>query len=103
MFHLVVSNVPGPQQPLYAAGARMIETFPILPLSEGQALSIGLSSYDGGVYFGINGDRDAVADVRLLAELVEESLAELLAAAQPGRPRAGTAGVAHRSRPEDTT
>ncbi len=103
MFHLVVSNVPGPQQPLYAAGARMIETFPILPLSEGQALSIGLSSYDGGVYFGINGDREAVADVRLLAELVEESLAELLAAAQPGRPRAGTAGVAHRSRPEDTT
>jgi diacylglycerol O-acyltransferase len=80
MFNLVVTNVPGPQLPLYAAGARMTEMFPILPLDEGQALSIALTSYDGGVYYGINGDRDAMRDVGVLADLIEESLAELVGA-----------------------
>ncbi|WP_460607205.1 WS/DGAT/MGAT family O-acyltransferase [Jatrophihabitans fulvus] len=84
LFSLVVTNVPGPQFPLYAAGARMTAMFPVQPLAEGQAVSIGLSSYDGGVYFGVNGDRDAVPDVALLAELVEESLAELVDCARSG-------------------
>ena len=82
MFRLVITNVPGPQLPLYAAGARMTEMFPILPLDEGQAVSIALTSYDGGMYYGINGDRDAMPDVALLAELIEESLAELVAATE---------------------
>src|SRR4051794_5092736 len=81
MFSLVVTNVPGPQLPLYAAGARMTEMFPILPLSPGQAMSIALSSYDGGMFYGLNGDRDAVPDLSTVAELIEESLAELVAAA----------------------
>jgi len=81
MFHLVVTNVPGPQLPLYASGARLEEMFPILPLAEGQAMSIALTSYDGGMFYGINGDRDAVPDVRTVAELIEESLGELVAAA----------------------
>ena len=81
MFSLVITNVPGPQWPLYAAGARMTETFPIVPLSPGQAFSIALSSYDGGVYYGINADRDAVPDVGVLAGLLEESLAELVTVA----------------------
>lgn len=80
MFSLVVTNVPGPQLPLYAAGAQMTEMFPILPLTPGQAVSIALTSYNGGVYFGVNGDRDAMRDVGLLAGLIEESLAELVAA-----------------------
>jgi WS/DGAT/MGAT family acyltransferase len=106
MFSLVVTNVPGPQLPLYAAGSRMTEMFPILPLSEGHALSFALTSYDGGLYYGITADRDAVPDVASLGELVEESLAELVAAAGTdainsagdqtrgvGRPaRPGTAG-----------
>ena len=53
LFNLVVTNVPGPQVPLYAAGARMVEMFPVMPLAKGQALSIGVTSYDGGVYFGL--------------------------------------------------
>ena len=65
MFNLVVTNVPGPQLPLYAAGARMTEMFPFLPLAQGQALSIALTSYDGGVFYGVNGDRDAVRDARV--------------------------------------
>jgi hypothetical protein len=73
--------VPGPQLPLYASGARMTEMFPILPLASGQAMSIALSSYDGGMYYGLNGDRDAVPDLHTVAELIEESLAELVAAA----------------------
>jgi WS/DGAT/MGAT family acyltransferase len=81
MFSLVVTNVPGPQLPLYAAGAEMAEMFPILPLSAGQAMSIALTSYNGGVYFCVNADRDAVRDVATVAELVEESLAELVAGA----------------------
>ncbi len=81
IFNLVVTNVPGPQFPLYAAGARMLEMFPVVPLAKGQALAIGLTSYDGGVYYGFNGDRDAMSDLDVLATLVGESLDELLATA----------------------
>jgi WS/DGAT/MGAT family acyltransferase len=78
IFNLVVTNVPGPQFPLYAAGARMLELFPVVPLAKGQALAMGLTSYDGGVYYGLNGDRDAMSDVDVLAGMVHESLDELL-------------------------
>ena len=77
-FNLVVTNVPGPQFPLYAAGARMLEMFPVVPLAKGQAVSIGLTSYDGGVYYGLNGDRGAMGDLDVLAGMVDESLEELL-------------------------
>jgi WS/DGAT/MGAT family acyltransferase len=80
LFNLVVTNVPGPQVPLYAAGARMLEMFPIVPLAAGQAVTVGLTSYAGGVYYGLNADRDAMADIDVLANLIEESLAELVTA-----------------------
>jgi diacylglycerol O-acyltransferase len=78
LFNVVVSNVPGPQVPLYAAGAKMVEIFPVVPLAKNQALSIGVTSYDGGVYFGLNADRDAMSDVDVLAMMVEESVEELM-------------------------
>ncbi|WP_447004236.1 WS/DGAT/MGAT family O-acyltransferase [Saccharothrix isguenensis] len=78
LFNVVVTNVPGPQVPLYAAGAKMIEMFPVVPLAKNQALSIGVTSYDGGVYFGLNADRDAMSDVDVLAAMVEESVEELM-------------------------
>jgi diacylglycerol O-acyltransferase len=78
LFNLVITNVPGPQLPLYLAGAELLETYPVTPLTDGQALAIGLTSYDGTVYFGLNADRDAMYDVEVLARLIEESLAELL-------------------------
>ncbi|MGX5657791.1 WS/DGAT/MGAT family O-acyltransferase [Geodermatophilus nigrescens] len=77
MFNLVVTNVPGPQQPLYAAGSRMLEVFPVVPLVGGQALSVGMTSYDGSVYVGLNADRDGVGDVDVLADLVEQEVAAL--------------------------
>ncbi len=81
IFNLVVTNVPGPQFPLYAAGARMLEMFPVVPLAMGQALAIGLTSYDGGVFYGFNGDRDAMPDIATLAAMVTDALDELLVTA----------------------
>jgi diacylglycerol O-acyltransferase / wax synthase len=81
LFNLVVTNVPGPQVPLYAAGGRMLEVFPVVPLVRGQGLSIGITSYDGRVFFGLNADRDSVGDVDVLADLVEQEVSELVRAA----------------------
>jgi diacylglycerol O-acyltransferase / wax synthase len=78
LFNLVVTNVPGPQFPLYAAGAQMLEMFPVVPLAKGQGLCVGLTSYNGGVYYGLNADRDALPDVDVIASLIEESLSELV-------------------------
>jgi diacylglycerol O-acyltransferase / wax synthase len=77
MFNLVVTNVPGPQQPLFAAGARMLASYPVMPLAKDQALSIGLTSYDGSVYYGLNADRDAMPDVDVLAQCLVDALLEL--------------------------
>jgi WS/DGAT/MGAT family acyltransferase len=78
LFNLVVTNVPGPQVPLYVAGSRMLEVFPVVPLVRGQGLSVGITSYDGRVYVGLNADRDALGDVELLADLVEQEIGHLL-------------------------
>jgi diacylglycerol O-acyltransferase len=101
MFSLVVTNVPGPQLPLYAAGARMTEMFPFLPLGRGQAMSVALTSYDGSVLYGINADRDATPDVTLFASLVTDSLAELVAASPEDEPV--SAGPSRRRSARTTT
>ena len=77
MFNVVVTNVPGPQFPLYAMGARMRDMYPVVPLAKGQAVSIGITSYDGGIFYGLNADRDAMGDVDVLADAIGESLDEL--------------------------
>jgi WS/DGAT/MGAT family acyltransferase len=78
LFNVVVTNVPGPQFPLFAAGAQMVECYPVVPLSKGQSVSVGLTSYNGGVYYGLNADRDAMPDVDVLAQCIEEALVELV-------------------------
>jgi diacylglycerol O-acyltransferase / wax synthase len=81
VFNLVVSNVPGPQVPFYLLGSRMTEVYPFVPLSpQGHALSIGVISYDGGVFFGLTGDRRAIADLDDLAAAIVAALAEQTAA-----------------------
>lgn len=80
LFNLVVTNVPGPQFPLYAGTSRMLEVYPVVPLAKGQAVSVGLTSYDGRVYFGLNADRDLMPDVDMLADCLTDALAELVAA-----------------------
>jgi diacylglycerol O-acyltransferase / wax synthase len=78
LFNLVVTNVPGPQLPLYAAGSEMLEVYPVVPLARGQGLSVGITSYNGRVFFGLNGDRDSVGDVDVLADLLEQEVAGLV-------------------------
>jgi diacylglycerol O-acyltransferase / wax synthase len=80
-FNLVVTNVPGPQFPLYLLGRRMLETFPMVPLAKNQALGIALLSYDGHINYGLVGDFDLLWDLDEFAADLEESLAELADAA----------------------
>jgi WS/DGAT/MGAT family acyltransferase len=80
LFNLVVTNVPGPQVPLYAAGGRMLEVFPVVPLARGQGLSIGMTSYNGRVFVGLNAERDSVGDVDVLADLIEQEVGALVEA-----------------------
>jgi WS/DGAT/MGAT family acyltransferase len=88
VYNVVITNVPGPQFPLYAAGARMLTAYPVVPLARGQAVSVGLTSYNGGVYFGLNADREAMPDVEVLAQCIDDAVAEMLATVTPGgRPR----------------
>jgi diacylglycerol O-acyltransferase / wax synthase len=87
-YQLSVTNVPGPQAPLYAAGARMLATYPVPPLLEGHPLAIGVTSYDGQVYFGLTADRDLLPDADLLGPCVREALDELVDSASGGRTRA---------------
>ncbi|WP_197380565.1 WS/DGAT/MGAT family O-acyltransferase [Mycolicibacterium mengxianglii] len=82
LFNLLITNVPGAQSQMYIAGTKLLETYAVLPLVTNQALAIGVTSYHGTLYFGINADRDAMSDVDVLPTLLQESLDELLDAAQ---------------------
>jgi len=88
LFNLVITNVPGPQFPMYLAGAEMVETYPIPPLQPGFGVAVGVTSYDGGVYYGITADRDALPDIDVLGQCVREALDELVDSASDSRPRA---------------
>jgi diacylglycerol O-acyltransferase / wax synthase len=76
-FNLVVTNVPGPQFPLYLMGRRLEAIFPMVPLAKRQAVCFGIMSYDGQVNFGLIGDYDAMTDLEVLAGDLEASLEEL--------------------------
>jgi diacylglycerol O-acyltransferase len=76
-FNLVVSNIPGPQQPMYLAGARVVAAYPSMPLGENSALSIACTSLGGTMAFGLTGDWDGLPDIDALALALDESLAEL--------------------------
>lgn len=86
-FHLGITNVPGPQFPLYAAGAQMLETYPAPPLLPGHALAVGVTSYDGQVFHGITADRDVLPDVAVFAQAITESLEELVESTGSARSR----------------
>ena len=79
--NLVVSNVPGPQQPFYLDGSRLLSASPAVPLNPGnQRLTVGILSYDGGVFFGLLADRDLEPPVAEAAAALDASLADLLEA-----------------------
>jgi hypothetical protein len=74
-----VTNVPGPQFPLYLLGRELQDLFPIAFLPKGHALAVAVMSYDGGMDFGLLGDYDAMPDLEELGTLLSESVEELLA------------------------
>jgi diacylglycerol O-acyltransferase / wax synthase len=80
-FNLVVTNVPGPQFPLYLLGRRMLDPFPMVPLAKNQAIGVALLSYDGAINFGVVGDYDLMWDLDEFQTDLHESLAELAVAA----------------------
>jgi WS/DGAT/MGAT family acyltransferase len=92
LFNLVVTNVPGPQIPLYVLGRELEALYPMVPLALNTALGIAIMSYNGQLNFGLTADFDALADVETLAEELRSSIEELEAAAAAGpaepRPRA---------------
>jgi len=93
LFNLIVTNVPGPQFPLYLLGREMEEIVPIAFLPEDHALAVAIMSYNGKVDFGLLADYDAMPDLDAFASHLEESLAELLAAARKaGQTRARSNG-----------
>jgi diacylglycerol O-acyltransferase / wax synthase len=79
-FNLVVTNVPGPQFPLYVLGREMESIFPMVPLARRQALCVGIMSYNGKVDFGLIGDYDAMADLDSFGLDLEGAIAEITAA-----------------------
>ncbi len=83
--NLVVTNVPGPQFPLYLMGARLLEAFPIVPLTRNLTVVVGILSYDGTLHFGLWGDRDAASDLEVLAGGIEDAFAELYKMAKETR------------------
>jgi diacylglycerol O-acyltransferase / wax synthase len=86
LFNLTVTNVPGPRVPLYAFGARMQEVLPLVPLAAGHAVGVAVVSYDGRVFFGLNGDERTMRDLDVLAHGIETAIGELRALAATGHP-----------------
>jgi diacylglycerol O-acyltransferase len=87
-YQVSVTNVPGPQSPRYAAGAEMVASYPVPPLMPGHALAIGVTSYNGRVFFGITTDRDLIPDAEILGQCFGDALVELHDTANGGRHRA---------------
>ena len=86
----VTTNVPGPQRPLYAAGRRLLECFPYVPIAGHVRIGVAIFSYDGGLMFGVTGDYDEAPDLDVLCNGIEESMRELVAAAEHGGHAAAT-------------
>ena len=78
-FNLVVSNIPGPREPLYMLGCELEESYPVVPIADRHALSIGFTTIKDEGFFGVYADRESLPDADLLAECLDESADELLA------------------------
>jgi diacylglycerol O-acyltransferase len=87
LFNLIVTNVPGPQIPLYVLGRELQDVFPVAFLPEHHALAIAIMSYNGCINFGLLADYDSMEDVEDIAQGLTDSLAELLEAAREAEER----------------
>ncbi len=94
LFNLIVTNVPGPQIPLYVLGRELQDVFPVAFLPENHALAIAIMSYNGGMNFGLLADYDAMEDVEVIADGIADSITELLEAAAAVRAGSAEADLA---------
>jgi diacylglycerol O-acyltransferase len=84
-FNLVVSNGPGPQQPFWLNGQRLLEAYPAVPLNPAnQGLTIGVLSYDGGVHFGLLADRDLDPPLGAMRAALEDAINDRFAPPERG-------------------
>ncbi len=77
-FNLLVTNVPGPQLPLYMVGRKLLDIYPIAFLPKGHGLAVAVFSYNGHLDFGLLADFDTIPDIDVISDGVRESLAELV-------------------------
>src|SRR5829696_4327234 len=103
LFNLLVTNVPGPQFPLYILGRRLDDLFPVAFLPKRHALAVAIMSYDGGMDFGLLADYDSMPDIEQLAEMFDASLAELLEAAGEPKRNGKVNSRARTSRPRTSS
>lgn len=92
LFNVTITNVPGPQTPLYAFGSRLTDVWPLVPLAAEHAVALAVFSYDGTVFFCLNADMDSMGDLDVLSRGMEESFAELRSAVTRGVNATGRAG-----------
>lgn len=93
-FNLIISSVPGPPTTLTMFGARMDEVYPVIPMTEGQVVSIGMVAYDEHLHFGLIADPDALPRPERLAELIDAELDALARLHRPSAPLPTVAPVA---------
>jgi diacylglycerol O-acyltransferase len=86
LFNLIVTNVPGPQFPLYVLGREMLQAIPVAFLPENHSLAIAIMSYNGQMNFGLLGDFDALPDIDAIGENIAEQLATLVSLAHETAP-----------------
>jgi WS/DGAT/MGAT family acyltransferase len=103
LFNLLVTNVPGPQFPLYVLGRRLDDLFPVAFLPKRHALAVAIMSYNGGMDFGLLADYDSMPDIEQLAEMFDASLAELLEAAGEPKRNGKVSSRARTSRPRTSS
>ena len=96
---LLVTNVPGPQTPLFAGTAPVEETYPVVPLGPGHLLAVGVTSYDGDVYVGLTADRRAVGDLDVLVQCLEDAVEELVGTTEQAGRRQPTRAPRRRATP----
>jgi WS/DGAT/MGAT family acyltransferase len=92
LFNLLVTNIPGPQLPLYVLGRKLDDLFPLAFLPSNHALAIAIMSYDGGIDYGLLGDYDALPDIDVIADGIQSSLDELVRAARAKARRPSLSG-----------
>ncbi len=93
LFNLLVTNIPGPQFPLYVLGRRLEDLFPLAFLPKNHALAVAIMSYDGGIDYGLLADYDALPDIDVIAEGIDAALHELLDAVPRERQASPQRGV----------